>query len=73
MNFKKTIPAGEPWQINGDTAAFYTEEAATLSFSVDGKNYADYDEAIEADTNVFVNGCVPGMYLCVNKDVIALY
>lgn len=72
MNTKKEIVAGQPWQIMSESVAFYAEEGGTLSFSVDGKTYADYDEAIEADTNVFLNGCVPGMFIKMTTKIVAL-
>jgi hypothetical protein len=73
MNTKKNIEANQPFQALGTSIAFYAPEGGELSFSVDGVNYSAYEETVEADTNVFVNGVVPGMFFRFSSDIIAKF
>ena len=73
MNTKRNITADTPFQALGTTIAFYTANGGELYFSVDGVNYSAYEETIEADTNVFVNGVIPGMYFKFNSDITAKF
>lgn len=72
MKHRKTIAANEPFQILGYNFAIYCADGGTISFSTDGVNYSDYEETIDADTNVIINGAVCGMFAKITADAIIL-
>ena len=72
MNSRKHQDANAPFQVLGTTFGAFLETASNLYFSTDGFNYVQYEEEIPAG-NLFVNGCVSGMYCKFDQDATILF
>ena len=72
MNSRKNQDANVPFQVLGTTFGAFLETASNLYFSTDGFNYVKYEEEIPAG-NLFVNGCVSGMYCKFDQDATILF
>ena len=59
---KKTINAGEPFQVINSHFAAQLPSDCTMSMSLDGTNYSDYEEEIKAGVLQVANIC-PGTYV----------
>lgn len=63
VNQRIELEAGKAFQALGDTVGAYIENGGKLYFSIDGTNWSEYEETIDADTNVFITNIVSGMFL----------
>lgn len=63
VNQRIELAAGKPFQALGNTVGAYVEEGGKLYFSIDGENWSEYEESIDADTNVFISNIISGMFI----------